>query len=158
WCGRYGEVTNCQVGVYLAYASAEEQALVDVRLYLPKAWARSKSARRRCGVPAEVKFQTRQELALSMLDEHGPVLPHRWVAGDEDPGNNAESRAQLHARRERYLLTVATNTVIRDLQAKRPPQHPGRGAPTKAPWIRADRWRAELPETAWMNVEVAGGE
>jgi SRSO17 transposase len=158
WCGRFGEVTNCQVGVYLAYASAEEQALVDVRLYLPKTWARSKPARRRCGVPVEVKFQTRQELALAMLDEHGPALPHRWVAGDEEFGHNAEFRGQLHARRERYLLTVATNTVIRDLQARQPPQHPGRGAPAKAPWIHADRWRAELPDTAWMKVEVAGGE
>lgn len=67
WCGRLGKVDNCQVGVYLAYVSAEEHALVDVRLYLPKDWARSPARRGKCGVPAEVTFRTRHELALDML-------------------------------------------------------------------------------------------
>ena len=49
WCGRLGKVDNCQVGVFLAYVSAEEHALVDTRLYLPKSWARSKAAPRQSG-------------------------------------------------------------------------------------------------------------
>src|SRR5262249_3167137 len=53
WCGRRGAVANCQVGVYLAYASAEERALVDFRLYLPQEWARSKKRRHKGGVPGE---------------------------------------------------------------------------------------------------------
>jgi SRSO17 transposase len=86
WCGRPGKVENCQVGVYLAYAAAVEHALVDMRLYLPKDWARSKPRRRKCGVPKEVKFRTRHELSLEMLDEHGASLPHGWVAGDDEMG------------------------------------------------------------------------
>ena len=84
-------------------------------------------------MPGEVKFQTRQELALEMLDEQGSVLPHRWVAGDEEFGHHTAFRGQLHARGERYLLTVPSNTVIRDLEARRPP-HSGYGRQKEVPW------------------------
>ena len=94
WCGRLGKIDNCQVGVYLAYAAAEEHALVDLRLYLPKSWARSRTRRAQCGVPAEVTFRTRHELALDMLDEHGAALPHAWVAGDDEMGKVPEIRGQ----------------------------------------------------------------
>jgi SRSO17 transposase len=157
WCGRLGGLTNCQVGVYLAYASAEEQALVDVRLYLPSDWARSKARRKKCGVPTDVKFHTRQELALEMLDEHASTLPHRWIAGDEEFGHDSEFRGQLHVRGERYLLTVPANTSIRDLQAKRPP-HPGFGRQAEAPWKQAQRWCAAMPESAWTKVSIDNGE
>src|SRR3972149_11192732 len=80
WCGRLGKIDNCQVGVFLAYVSAEEQALVDTRLYLPKSWARSKKRRAKAGVPAAVKFRTRHELALGMLDGPAAALPPAWGA------------------------------------------------------------------------------
>ena len=77
WCGRLGKIENCQVGIYMGYVSRIEQALVDVRLYLPKAWANDKKRRKKAGVPKEVRFQTRHELTLAMLDENGPLLPHQ---------------------------------------------------------------------------------
>lgn len=157
WCGRLGKVDNCQVGVYLAYASAEEHALVDVRLYLPKAWARSKARRAKCGVPPEVKFCTRHELALEMLDEHGAALPHGWVAGDDEMGKVPEFRAQLHARGERYLLAIPSNIRIRDLEAE-PPAYSGRGRHPQSPWTRVDRWCRALPESAWTTIDVRDGE
>ena len=84
WCGRLGKIDNCQVGIYLGYVSRSEHALVDVRLYLPKQWARRKRRRQKAGVPAEVRFRTRHELALQMLDERGPLLPHAWISGDDE--------------------------------------------------------------------------
>src|SRR5262249_5395775 len=54
WCGRLGKIDNCQVGIYLGYVSRSEHALVDVRLYLPKEWAKRKRRRQKAGVPAEV--------------------------------------------------------------------------------------------------------
>src|ERR1700680_5073860 len=68
WCGRLGKIDNCQVGVYLAYVGRTEHALVDVRLYLPKEWAKDKRRRAEAGVPKTVRFRTRHELALEMLD------------------------------------------------------------------------------------------
>ena len=114
WCGRLGKIDNCQVGVYLAYVSVEEHALVDTRLYLPKGWARWRKRRAKVGVPREVRFRTRHELALEMLDEHAATLPHAWVAGDDEMGKVPEFRGQLHARGECYLLAVPANTLIRD--------------------------------------------
>src|SRR3954454_19619608 len=75
WCGRLGKIDNCQVGVYLGYASRVEHAPVDVRLYLPKEWAADQQRRAKAGVPQGVRFRTRHELAVDMLQEHGPVLP-----------------------------------------------------------------------------------
>jgi len=83
WCGRMGKIENCQVGVYMAYVSRKEHTLVDTRLYLPKEWATDKARRKEAGVPEAVKFRTRHQLALEMLDECGKSLPHCWVAGDE---------------------------------------------------------------------------
>ncbi len=86
WCGRLGKIDNCQVGIYLGYVSRSEHALVDVRLYLPKEWARRKRRRQKAGVPAAVRFRTRHELALEMLDERGALLPHAWISGDDELG------------------------------------------------------------------------
>lgn len=157
WCGRLGKVENCQVGVYLAYVSAEEHALVDTRLYLPKDWARSKRRRAKVGVPAAVKFRTRHELALEMLDEHAAALPHAWVAGDDEMGKIPEFRGQLQTRGERYLLAVPSNTLVRDLEAE-PPPYGGHGRAPKSPWMRVDRWCRALPKSGWATIDVRDGE
>jgi hypothetical protein len=105
------------VGVYLAYVGRDEHALVDVRLYLPKEWAKDKPRRTQAGVPKAVRFRTRHELALEMLDQRGPLLPHAWVAGDDEMGRCSWFRQELRARGERYLLAVPSNTAVRDLRA-----------------------------------------
>ena len=157
WCGRLGKVENCQVGVFMAYVSPGEHALLDMRLYLPKSWARSKRRRDKVGVPPEVRFQTRHELALEMLDEHTSELPHGWVAGDDEMGKNPGFRGELHARGERYLLAVPSNTLVRDLDAE-PPPYSGRGRQPKSPWVRVDRLCKALPKRAWTTIEVRDGE
>jgi SRSO17 transposase len=157
WCGRLGKVENCQVGVFLAYVAPAEHALVDTRLYLPKGWARSKKRRAKLGVPPKVKFQTRHELALEMLDEHASQLPHGWVAGDDEMGKVPEFRGQLQARSERYLLAVPSNTLIRDLESE-PPPYAGRGPQPKSPFVRVDRWCKTLPKRVWTTVDVRDGE
>src|SRR4051794_23606148 len=95
WCGRLGEVDNCQVGIYLAYVGRTDHALVDVRLSLPKEWANDKKRRAKAGVPRPVRFRARHELALEMLDERGPPLPHAWVAGDDEMGRCSWFRQEL---------------------------------------------------------------
>lgn len=157
WCGRLGKVDNCQVGVFMAYVSTEEQVLVDMRLYLPKSWARSKARRAKAGVPAEVKFRTRHQLALEMLDEHTAALPHGWVAGDDEMGKVPEFRGELATRHERYLLAVPSNTLIRDLEVE-PPPYAGRGRRPKSPWQRVDKWRSALAKNSWTTVDVRDGD
>jgi SRSO17 transposase len=157
WCGRLGKVENCQVGVYLGYVSHTGQALADFRLYLPKEWASDRGRRKEAGVPKGVRFWTRHELALQMLDERGPLLPHRWVAGDDEMGRSTWFRRQLRRRGERYLLAVPGNTRVRDLVPPDPP-YSGHGRRPRVPFVRADGWRAALAEEDWQTVEVRDGE
>ncbi len=156
WCGRLGKVENCQVGIYLGYVSRRDHALVDFRLFLPKEWAKKKRRRAKAGVPEEIRFQTRHELMLEMLDEHGSVLPHTWIAGDDELGRSSWFREQLQQRNERYLLAVPSNTLVRDLKAPEPTSPGGRCR--KSPFVRVERWRDELPESAWQTIEVRAGE
>src|SRR5437899_1487589 len=157
WCGRLGKIENCQVGIYLGYVSRRDHALVDFRLFLPQEWAKRKRRREKAGVPKEIRFQTRHELMLEMLDEHGSVLPHAWIAGDDELGRSSWFREQLRERNERYLLAVPSNTLVRDLKAPEPPSTPGQG-PRKAPFQRVERWCAALPAAAWQEIEVRDGE
>jgi SRSO17 transposase len=157
WCGRLGKVENCQVGVFLGYAARAEHALVDVRLYLPEVWAKDQPRRKRAGVPRGARFRTRHALALEMLGEKGPLLPHAWVAGDDEMGRSAAFRQALRDRRERYLLAVPSNTLVRDLGAA-PPAYGGHGRRPRVPFGRVDRWAAALPEGSWATVDVRDGE
>jgi SRSO17 transposase len=157
WCGRLGKIDNCQVGIYLGYVSRRDHALVDMRLYLPKEWAKRKRRRNKVGVPAAIGFRTRHELMLEMLDEDGAVLPHAWIAGDDELGRSSWFRQELRARNECYLLAVPSNTLVRDLTAPDPP-YAGRGPRPQVPFLRVDRWCAAVPESAWQTIEVRDGE
>jgi SRSO17 transposase len=157
WCGRLGKTENCQVGIYLGYVSRREHALVDMRLYLPKTWANRKRRRNKVGVPADIRFRTRHELMLEMLDERGSLLPHTWIAGDDELGRSSWFRKELRSRNEHYLLAVPSNTLVRDLTLPDPP-YCGRGPRPQVPFTRVDRWCAEVPESAWQTIEVRDGE
>lgn len=153
WCGRLGKTENCQVGIYMGYVSRREHTLVDTRLYLPKKWCTGRTRRRKCGVPQEVCYQTRHQLALDMLGQRGSRLPHAWVAGDDEMGKPVWFRQKLNEMGERYLLAVAWNTTIRDLEAPVPPGC-GRRRPRKVPFQQLHAWCAALPEEAWTRLVI----
>jgi SRSO17 transposase len=157
WCGRLGKVENCQVGVYMGYVSRKEHAIVNTRLYLPKEWAKDRDRRKEAGVPKEIRFRTRHDLALEMLDEQGALLPHAWVAGDDEMGRSSGFRRDLHGRGERYLLAVPSNTLVRDLDEP-PPDYAGRGRRPQSPFARLDRRRAAFSDGDWTRIEVRDGE
>ncbi len=157
WCGRLGKTENCQVGVYLGYVSRKEQALVDFRLYLPKEWANDRKRRKKAGVPKEVRFRTRHELALDMLEARGEELPHAWVTGDDEMGRCSWFRQELRELDESYLLMVPSNTLVQDLLAPEPP-YSGRGRRPARPFVRVDRWCAGVAEEDWETIEVRDGE
>lgn len=155
WCGRAGKVDNCQVGVYMGYVTRKEHALVDTRLYLPAEWTKDRNRCKRAGIPKEIRFRTRHELALEMLRQHGTVLPHCWVTGDDEMGRNSYFREELRTMSEHYLLAVPSNTLVRDLDAA-PPPSPGSGRPPKVPFQRADNWMKTAKN--WTRIEVRPGE
>lgn len=157
WLGRLGKVDNGQVGVYLGYASRQGHALCNVRLYLPEEWAQDRTRRRQCGVPQEVRFQTKHELAEAMLLECGLILPHQWIAGDDEMGRSTRFRLWLREHGERYLLAVPSNTSVRDLDAAAPAWS-GHGAKPKSPWMSVRSWLEQIPVAMWKRIYVRDGE
>jgi SRSO17 transposase len=157
WCGRLGKVENCQVGIYMAYVTRKEHAIVNTRLYLPEDWAKDRRRREEAGVPKSIEFQTRHQLALDMVAECGADLPHTWIAGDDEMGRPTGFRLELRALGERYLLAVPSNTLIRDIETPLP-EYSGRGRPPKNPFTRVDKWCAKLAEDAWTMIDVRDGE
>jgi SRSO17 transposase len=156
WCGRLGKVDNCQVAVYMGYVSAVEHVLVDVRLYLPKEWARDRKRRKKAGVPPEVRYRTRHQLRLEMLTQHGTVLPHTWITGDDEMGRPYWFRRELDLVGERYLLAVPSNMLVRDLEAD-PPAYAGFGRPPKRQWTRVDKGIASRSASDWTVIDVRDG-
>jgi len=145
WCGRLGKIDNCQVGVFLAYAGDCGCALIDRRLYLPKEWAKDRARRQKCHVPKEVRYQEKWRIGLDLLDRRGVEMPHRWVVADDEFGRVAALREALRGRRERYVLDVPCNTLIREIG--------GTGQ-----FERADAWAKRQPAWRWRKVKVRAGE
>jgi SRSO17 transposase len=159
WCGRLGKVENCQVGLFLAYATSRGQAPLDRRLYLPEDWASDAKRREESHVPPEVKFQERWRMGLDMLDAHRGRMPHRWIAADDEFGRVNEFRAGLRLRGERYVVDVPCTTPVRDLEARRPPRKKGKQTRRReVPFCRVDQWTAKQPSSRWQRIEVKDGE
>jgi len=157
WCGHRGKVDNCQVGVYMGYISRHDHALLDFRLSLPEDWTRDEQRREACHVPKEVRYHTRHEQCLEMLELWGEQVPHGWVTGDDELGRHTRFRYDLRERGERYVLGVPYTTTMRDLEAPLP-EYSGRGRRPKAPWQSVTDWRQSLPADAWTHVTVRDGE
>jgi SRSO17 transposase len=157
WCSHRGKVDNCQVGVFMGYVSRHDHALLDFRLSLPEDWARDAQRRAACHVPPEVRYHSRHEQCLEMLDAWGEQIPHGWVTGDDELGRHTGFRGELRARGERYVLGVPCTTVVRDLEAPLP-AYVGRGRPSKAPWQSVTAWRQALPGDVWTHLTVRDGE
>src|SRR4030095_5473868 len=148
WCGRLGKVDNCQVAVYLGYVSGAGHTLVDMRLYLPKAWTTDKACLDKAGVPtAHRGDRSRHQLALDMLQASGTRVPPGGIAGDDAMGRPYWFRRRLHGLGERYRLAVPGNVLIRDLETA-PPASSGRGRHPTPPWHRVEAGSAALDEGA----------
>jgi len=156
WCGRLGKIDNCQVGIFMGYVSSREHALVDMRLYLPKEWTKDRKRRKKAGVPKEVRYRTRHQLCLTMLETNGDKLPHCWVTGDDEMGRPYWFRRRLDELTERYLLAVPSNTLVRDLDAD-PPEYSGHGRRPKRPWTRVDRRTQSFDKKDWTVIDVRDG-
>lgn len=171
YCGALGKVANCQASVVACYASARGHTLVDRRLYVHEDWFTAAYAdrRARCGVPADLAFQTRTELTWAMiagLRERG-ALPFRWVTGDEHFGNTPVLLDRIAEAGLAYFMEVPHNVRV---WAARPPTavpaatgkkgHPftrRRLAPGAPAPVRVDTLAVALPPAAWQVAQIQEG-
>jgi SRSO17 transposase len=108
YTGTVGKRENCQVGVFLAYASLRGQAFIDRQLYLPEEWAQDKERRERAGVPEEIRMRTKPELAKEMLRralEAG--VEAAWVVADSVYGDTRRLGMFLEDREQPYVLALS---------------------------------------------------
>ena len=85
--------------MFLAYASGNGHALIDRELYLPKEWAEDPARRQATGIPEEVEFATKPELARRMIARAiAAGVPFAWVLGDEVDGSDRRLRLDLERR------------------------------------------------------------
>ena len=107
YSGTAGRIENCQVGVFLAYASRYGRTLLDRALYLPESWVADGARRAEAGIPEAVAFATKPKLGLAMLERaHAAGLPFAWVTADSVYGADHALRRWLQEQRLGYVLAV----------------------------------------------------
>lgn len=108
YTGTAGRVENAQVAVYLGDAARRGHALIDRELYLPKSWTSDPARCAAAGIPADVTFATKPQLARRMIERAvAAKVPFAWVAGDEVYGDNGPLRTWLEQQHIAYVLAVA---------------------------------------------------
>jgi len=114
YSGTAGKVDNCQLGVFLAYASAKGRAFIDRELYLPRVWTEDPARCRAARIPAEVPFWTKPQLARVMLQRAlDAEVPASWVTADEAYGGDPALRRFLEDRGLSYVLAVKCTEPLR---------------------------------------------
>ena len=142
YCGVLGQVANCQVGVFLAYAGARGHTLLDRELYLPEAWTDDGARLQTVGLAPDTPSATKPQLAQRMLArvlEAG--LPVSWVTGDTVYGRAADLRRWLENRGMHHVLAVPRNESL---------------------WVGRDDWTPETVhavhgDQAWHRLSTGAG-
>lgn len=113
YSGTAGRIENCQIGVFLGYASSKGRTGLDCALYVPQEWIDDAERRTAAGVPEKTTFQTKPQLALALLERawQGGV-PAAWVTADEVYGNDGVFRRALEAHGQAYVLAVKRTQTV----------------------------------------------
>jgi SRSO17 transposase len=142
YSGTAGRVENCQIGVFLGYASRLGQALLDRELYLPQEWTADRERCRQAGIPEERRFATKPQLAQQMLARVlAAGVPATWVAGDSVYGDDRRLRMWLEAQPQGYVLAVSGKEYVWWEWQQR----------------RVNTLLAALPEEGWTRLSAGDG-
>lgn len=162
WCGRLGKVDNCQVGVFASLVKGPSASLIDARLYLPEEWTNDRKRCQRAGVPTDVVFKTKTQLALDIV-HHARSLGLRfsWVGVDGGYGKDPHFLKTLDDEGEQFVADVHKNqTIYLEDPAPFIPQRqsirgraPSRYTTEVAKLTVAD-WAANQPEQAWQRIAI----
>jgi len=167
YCGQIGKQDNCQVAVTLSVANTQASLPVAYRLYLPEAWVQDAERRSKAGVPEEICFQTKPEIALAQIQAAlADQMPPGLVLADAGYGIDTAFRTALTALGLRYSLGVQSSTSLWPPGTSPLPPKPwsGRGrpptrvrrSPEQKP-LSAEKLARSLPDTAWQRVTWRAG-
>lgn len=164
YSGTIGKTGNCQVAVNLVYVAPGKDRNADqatwplgTRLYLPESWTNDPHRRKEAHVPKEVRFQTKPEIALDLIDRSRP-LEHAFIGGDADYGSNGDFRAQLRAWNEPYVLAISPAHALVAPATARVVQPTGNRRHLSFPeGARVERVQDLFRKTRWTRVEWTQG-
>jgi SRSO17 transposase len=143
YSGTAGRIENCQLGVFLAYASRHGHALIDRELYLPEGWISDRLRCREAGIPEQVEFHTKPQLARVMLERVLDAdVPCGWVTGDEVYGGDSRLRRWLEEREVPHVLAVKRSESLWSLRMRQE---------------RAFKLAAQVPAGAWRRLSAGRG-
>jgi len=165
YAGCLGRTDNCQIGVCVNYCSAAGHTLIDRRLFLPEEWANDGPRRQEAGVPEEVVFRTKPELALEMVQQAvDRGLPFRWVTADSVYGDSPTLVQGVRALGKWYVVDTSGDARVWLTEPEVIPAGTKgrRGRATTKPRVatkpeRVDEVVARLPAKAWQRIVVAEG-
>lgn len=162
YCGQLGKQDNCQVAVTLSVATDQASLPIDYRLYLPEPWANDPAQRARAGVPADVQFQTKPQIALAQLRAaQAAGVPAACVLTDAGYGIDTEFRDGVTALGLPYVVGIQSSTSLWPPGEQPLPIKPrgGRGRPStrvrhtaEHKPMSAKALALALPEQAWQTV------
>ena len=130
YLGSIGKVDNGQVAVFAALNQADEVAMVDTRLYLPKVWTSDKARCKKAGIPEhQIIYKTKPQLGLEMVTQLQGRVKYDWVGGDSIYGNSKVLRQGLQQLNQLYVMDVSEDfqVYLEDPKPYIPPSKPGRG-------------------------------
>ena len=161
YCGQIGKQTNCQVAVSLSIANHYASLPVAYRLYLPKTWAEDRGRRKRAGVPEDVRFKTKQQIALEQIKWACKAgLPRGTALMDVDYGRDSRLRTSITALGLTYVAAIQPKTLMWPPGAA--PR--GRGKPLtnagrrdEPELVSAKEVALGLPKHAWRTIRWREG-
>src|SRR5215211_1672095 len=143
YTGTTGKIDNCQIGVFLAYATGAGRALIDRELYLPKAWTDDRERARAAGIGDDVGFATKPELARRMLTRALDAgVPAGWLTADEVYGQDKRLRVWCERVGLPYVLATRSNDTVATVDWRQ---------------RRVRALIAELPASAWQRCSAGAG-
>jgi SRSO17 transposase len=161
YCGQLGKQANCQVTVSLSIANHAASLPVAYRLYLPQDWAKDRTRRKKAGVPVEVEFRTKPEIALEQIRwACAAGLPRGVGLMDVAYGNDSRLRAGMTALSVRYVAGIQPNTLM--WRSGTGPRRKGKplnntGRRDEPDLISAKEVMLGLPKRAWRTVRWREG-
>ena len=115
YTGTAGKIENCQIGVFLSYASSKGHSPIDRRLYIPESWIHDSRRLREAGVPEGTEFRTKPQLGLQMVKEATAAgVPYKWLTGDCVYGDSRIIRSWMERNGKSYVLCVSRKEHIDD--------------------------------------------
>jgi len=113
YSGTAGRIENCQIGVFLTYASRKGHSAIDRRLYMPEDWMEAPERCKKAGVPESVLFQTKPQMALEMIQEATSAdVPYTWATGDCVYGDYTDIRMWLEQNGKCYVFSVSGKAYV----------------------------------------------